>query len=81
LTRKVEGEGINSDQKSIKVDAQSGSRKDLISIHVRAEGATIRIANDNQATLDECDVSGHDFSKARIAVRTDQHFLVRSDNQ
>jgi len=81
LTRKVEGEGINSDQKSIKVDAQSGSRKDLISIHVRAEGTTIRIANDNQATLDECDVSGQNFSKARIAIRTDQHFTVRSDNQ
>ena len=81
LTRKVEGEAINSDQKPMKVDAQSGSRKDLISIHVRAEGTTIRVTNDKQAILDECDIAGHDFSKARIAVRTDQHFLVRSDNQ
>lgn len=81
LTRKVEGKGINSDPKSVKVDAQSGSRKDLISIHVRAEGTSIRITNDNQVTLDDCDVSGHDFSKARIAIRTDQHFTVRSDTQ
>jgi len=81
LTRKVDGEGINSDPKSTKMDAQSGSRKDLISIHIYAEGNTIRITNDNKTTLDECDVSGHDFSKARIAIRTDQHFLVRSDNQ
>ena len=81
LTRKVEGEGINSDPKSSKVDAQSLTRKDLISIHLHAEGTTIRITNDKQSTLDECDVSGQNFSKGRIAIRTDQQFVVRSDNQ
>lgn len=81
LTRKVEGEGINSDPKNAKVDTQSLARKDLISIHVHAEGTTIRITNDKQSTLDECDVSGQNFSKARIAIRTDQQFVVRSDNQ
>lgn len=81
LTRKVEGEGMNSDPKSTKVDAQSLTRKDLVSIHVHAEGTTIRITNDRQSTLDECDVSGQNFSKGRIAVRTDQQFVVRSDNQ
>jgi hypothetical protein len=80
LTRKVEGEGMNSDPQSSKVDAQSPTRKDLISIHVHVEGTTIRITNDKQVKLDECDVSGQNFSKGRIAIRTDQQFVVRSDN-
>ena len=71
---------MNSDPKSAKVDAQSQTRRDLISIHVRAEGTTIRITNDKQSTLDECDVSGQNFSTGRIAIRTDQQFVVRGDN-
>jgi hypothetical protein len=81
LVRRIEGEGLAPETKSFKVDAQSQTRKDLISIHIHAEETTIRITNDKQSTLDECDVSGHNFSKGRIAIRTDQEFVVRSDNQ
>jgi serine/threonine protein kinase len=80
LTHKVEAEGIDSEPKSTKVDAQSQSRKDLISVHVRADSSKIQITNDKGATLDECEVPAQNFSKGRIAIRTDAPFLVRSDN-
>jgi len=80
LTRKVEGEGLGVEPKTAKVDAQSQTRKELISVHVRAEGSTIQVTNDKQAVLDEYDFAGQNLSKAHLAIRTDQAFVVRSDN-
>ncbi len=80
LTRKVEGEGLDVEPKTSKVEAQSQSRKELISVHVRAAGNTIQVTNDKQVVLDQYEFPGQNFAKAHLAIRTDQAFVVRSDN-
>lgn len=79
LTRKVEAEGVDVEPKTAKVEAQSQSRKELISVHVRAAGNTIQVTNDKQVVLDQYEFPGQSFANAHLAIRTDQAFVVRSD--
>jgi len=82
LTRRSAREGTTSDPQDFKgIDAQSATEKGVISVHVRVDGSKIRVSNDKGISLDEFDMSGQDFSRGRIAIRTASDFVVRSDNQ
>jgi hypothetical protein len=81
LTRRlVVGQDV-SNQKEAKVDAQSVGQRDSLSLHVRVDAGQVRITNDKGAVLDEFTAPAQDFSKGRIAIKSDSLFLVRSDNQ
>ena len=80
LVRKVVVGQDGSNQKEVKVDAQSPGQKDSLSVHIRVEAGQIRILNDKGVVLDDFTAAGQDFTSGRIAVRTDSLFLVRSDN-
>ena len=69
-----------SNQKESKVEAQAGSQKDSLSVHIRVDGGQIRVINDKGAVLDDFTAPGQDFSNGRISVRSDSLFLVRSNN-
>jgi hypothetical protein len=45
------------------------------------DAGQVRITNDKGAVLDEFTAPAQDFSKGRIAIKSDSLFLVRSDNQ
>jgi hypothetical protein len=79
IRRFIVGQDV-SNQKEAKVDAQSPGQKDSLSLHIRVDGAQVRIVNDKGAVLDEFSAPGQDFSNGRVAVRSDSLFLVRSDN-
>jgi serine/threonine-protein kinase len=81
LTRKLVVGQEPSEQYEAKVDAQSAGQPGSLSLHVSVEGGRVRISNDKGARLDEFTAREQDFSKGRIAIRTDSLFLVRSDNQ
>jgi hypothetical protein len=80
LTRKLVIGQEASDQREAKADAQAGSQNDSLSLHIRVQGGQVRITNDKGAVLDEFAAPGQDFSNGRIAVRSESHFLVRSNN-
>jgi len=80
LIRKMFVGQESSNQREAKVEAQSAGQKDSLSLHIRVEGAIVRITNDKGTVLDEFSAPGQDFSNGRIAVRSDSLFLVRSDN-
>jgi serine/threonine protein kinase len=81
LTRKLVMNDMTSEAKETKVDSQSISQQKITSVHIRVKGAKINIINDKGVVLDDFSVPGQDFSKGRITIRTDSHFLVRSENQ
>ena len=81
MTRKLTGQDTTDGSETKKVDARSQTEKGVISVDVRVDGAEVRILNDKGVLLDDCTAYGQDFSKGRIAIRTDSDFLVRSDNQ
>jgi serine/threonine protein kinase len=66
-------------EKEAKVDALSSSQQTSLSVHVRAEGSRVRVVNDKGIVLDDFTASGQDFSKGRIGIRTNSHFIVRSE--
>lgn len=68
-----------SNQKEVKVDAQSSGQKDSLSLHIRVEAGQVRVTNDKGAVLDDFAAPGQDFSNGRIAVRSDSLFLVRTE--
>jgi hypothetical protein len=81
LTRKVIiGEEI-SGEKETKSDAQSAGQDSRISLHVRVDGNRVRVANDKGVLLDDFTASGQDFANGTIAIKTDSHFMVKSENQ
>jgi hypothetical protein len=51
------------------------------SLHIRVEGGHVTITNDRGVVLDDYTAQGRDFSSARLGIKTDSQFLVRSDNQ
>jgi serine/threonine-protein kinase len=81
LTRKLVIGQEASNQQDAKVDAQAGSQNDSLSLHIRVEGGHVRVTNDRGAVLDDFTAPKQDFSNGRIAVRSDSHFLVRSNNE
>lgn len=80
LTRKATFGNQSVEPKEAKVDAQVGSHKELISVHVNVDGDRVRITNDATAMLDEI-TAPRDLSSGRIGIKTDSDFLVRSENQ
>lgn len=82
LTRKEVVGGKELEQREINhVDFQDQNRKDLIAVVIRANGGEVRVSNEKRNDFDDFTVKGQDFSKARIEIRTDSDFMVRSDNQ
>jgi tetratricopeptide (TPR) repeat protein len=81
LTRKLVVAEVVSDQKEAKADAVSAVQATSRSLHVRVDGGHVTITNDRGVVLDDYTAQGRDFSSARIGIRTDSQFLVRSDNQ
>lgn len=79
FTRKLIVGQDSSNQKEAKVDAQSAGQKDSFSLHIRVEGGQVHITNDKGTVLDDFSAAGQDFSNARISVRSDSLFLVRSE--
>jgi len=81
LTRKLVMGDEMADQKEAKVDAVSAGQQTSLSVHLRVEGAKVRVVNDKGVVLDEYTASGQDFSKGRIGIRANSLFIVRSENQ
>ena len=80
LTRKLVVGEQTSNPIETKVDAQSASQKTSLSVHLLVEGTHVRITNDKGIVLDDFAAPGQDFTNARIGIRTDSQFVVRSDN-
>jgi len=66
--------------KETKVDAQARGQKELISVHIKVDGARIQVTNDEGSTLDEF-TAPRDLANGRIGLKTDSLFMVRSDTQ
>jgi hypothetical protein len=81
LKRKLVVGGEASDEKETKVNSVSAEQANSLSVHVRADGVHVTITNDRGVILDDYMAQGHDFSRARIGIKTDSQFRVRSDNQ
>ncbi len=81
LTRRLVVGQDTSYQKETKVDAQSAGQKDSLSLHIHVDAGQVRITNDRGTVLDEFAAPAQDFSKGRIAIRSDSLFVVRSNNQ
>jgi len=79
LTRKMVIGGAASDEKEARVDAVSAEQANALSLHVRVEAGRITITNDRGVVLDDYTVEGHDLSRARIGIKTDSEFRVKSD--
>jgi serine/threonine protein kinase len=81
LSRKLVVGEADSDKKEAKADAVATGQATSRSVHVRVNGGHVTISNDRGVVLDDYTAQGRDFSSARIGIRTDSQFLVRSDNQ
>jgi serine/threonine protein kinase len=81
LKRKLVVGGEASDEKEVKVNTVSAEQANSLSVHVRVDGVHVTITNDRGVVLDDYTAQGHDFSRARIGIKTDSQFRVRSDNQ
>jgi serine/threonine protein kinase len=81
LTRKLVVGTTTSDAIEKQAAAKSKGEGTSLSVHVSVDGAHILITSDDGAALDDFTAAGHDFSKGRIGIRTDSHFIVRSENQ
>ena len=81
LTRKlVVGQGTSNETEAL-VNAKSATQPSSLSLHVHAENGHVLVTNDKGTVLDDFKVPGQDFSKGRIAIRTDSFFLIRKDSQ
>jgi len=80
LTRKLVIGDDTSNQEERKVNAEAAGQPGSLSVHVRVEGGRVVVANDKGQVLDEFKSPDQDFSKGRIAIKTDSLFVVRSDN-
>ena len=80
LTRRLVVGQDASNQKEVKVDAQSAGQKDSLSLHIRVDAGHVWITSDKGVVLDDFTAPSQDFSNGRIAVRSDSLFLVRSEN-
>ena len=80
LTRKLVVGDAASDQKEAKADAVAAGQASSRSVHIRVDGGHVTITNDRGVVLDDYTSPEHDFSNARVGIRTDSQFLVRSDN-
>ncbi|MBO0911660.1 MAG: PEGA domain-containing protein, partial [Acidobacteria bacterium] len=80
LTRKLVVANKSSYQRQVyDVNAESARDKEAFSLHINAYRTGVTITNDQGKVLDMFYPQGYDFSNARIAVRTDSLFIVRSN--
>jgi len=80
LTRKLVVLNKSSYQRELYgVDAESEYQKGELSVHINPSGNGITITNDQGRILDTFQPEGYDFSRPRLAVRTDSLFIVRSN--
>jgi serine/threonine protein kinase len=79
VTRKLITGEETSDPKDAKVSPASAT-PNIFLVHVRVEGARVRITNEQGESLDDYTASGHDFSNGKIGIKTDSQFIVRSNN-
>lgn len=76
LSRRLIAGNKETDRKATNADATSTTQRSSYSVHVHIEQGVIRILNDTRVLLDEFAVPGHDFSGAKIEVRTDSLFHI-----
>ena len=79
LTRKVSVGKEAEEPKDMKVSAQAKDDPKAISVHVRVDGASIRISNDKGEQLDEF-TAPKDFSHAQLSVKSDSRFMIRRED-
>jgi len=79
ITRKLITGEAATDQKDAKVSPIS-STANIFSVHVRVDGAHVKMTNDKGEGLDDYTASGHDFSNGKIGIKTDSPFIVRRNN-
>jgi eukaryotic-like serine/threonine-protein kinase len=78
ITRKLITGDATTDQKDAKVSSASAT-PNIFSVHLRVDGANVRITNDRGESLDDYAASGHDFSNGKIGLKTDSQFKMRSN--
>jgi serine/threonine-protein kinase len=79
ITRKLTVGEDTTDQKDTKANPASAT-PNIFSVHIRVDGAHVKITNDKGDVLDDYTASGHDFSNAKIGIKTDSQFIVRGNN-